>query len=109
MGYITEKKKPIITIAEDKFYGIKQLIKYRSFSKWNTCIFRFSSYRKDLNINDEVRLIHISILNYISLEISPILQILNVPSVLLDEVEAYDETKIDYYLYILQKELKMNM
>ncbi len=66
----------------------------------------FQAIEKDLNINDEVRLIHISILNYISLEISPILQILNVPSVLLDEVEAYDETKIDYYLYILQKELK---
>lgn len=66
----------------------------------------FQAIEKDLNINDEVRLIHISILNYISLEISPILQILNIPSVLLDEVEAYDETKIDYYLYILQKELK---
>ncbi|MCH4334059.1 LlaJI family restriction endonuclease [Staphylococcus haemolyticus] len=66
----------------------------------------FQAIEKDLNINDEVRLIHISILNYIPLEISPILQILNVPSVLLDEVEAYDETKIDYYLYILQKELK---
>ncbi len=64
------------------------------------------SVEKDIDSFNIVRNIQISILNYISIQISPILEILNIPKVILDTIEIFDKSKIDYYLYILNNQLK---
>ncbi|CVY16962.1 LlaJI family restriction endonuclease [Staphylococcus hominis] len=61
---------------------------------------------KNIDSLNIVRTIQTCILNFISKKISPVLKILNIPPVFIDEIESYDKSKIDYYVNILQYALK---